>query len=238
MPFSLPGFAHLVTTPRRLAVAAALAVLLVAASALPAAADEHLAERPGDRVLGADHAPIVMIEYYSLDCPFCAAFHAEAFPRLKAEYIDTGKVRFVFRDYPQSWAALEAAILTHCAPPERFFAVHEALLKTLGQWSKAESTIRAVARVGETQGVSKATFKACIDARVLERQVFESQKFARDALGVKSTPTFFLNRERLVGNVPYDKLSLGLNILLDEIARRSGGITSLDSAVPVRFLMN
>lgn len=229
MPFSLPSFAHFIAAPRRLAVAAALAILLFAPFTPPAVADEHLAARPGDRVLGTDHAPIVMIEYYSLDCPFCASFHAETFPRLKAEYIDTGKVRFVFRDYPQSWAALEAAILTHCAPPERFFAVHEALLKTLGQWSKAESTIRAVAEVGETQGVSKETFKACIDARVLERQVFESQQFARNVLGVKSTPTFFLNRERLVGNVPFDKLSLGLDILLDEIARRSGGLTSLET---------
>ena len=155
MPMPAPLFAPL-----------AVVFLLFAAFALPALAGEHLRARAGDRVLGAGDAPIVMIEYYSLDCPHCAAFHAEVFPKLKAEFIDSGKVRFVFRDFPLSWAALEAAILTHCAPPERYFAVQDALLKSLEQWSKAQSTLQAVARVGEAQGVSKDTFKACIDARV------------------------------------------------------------------------
>ncbi|MFP6688922.1 MAG: thioredoxin domain-containing protein, partial [Alphaproteobacteria bacterium] len=95
--------------PWRLPLALVFAILLLAAFALPVAAGEHLQAHEGDRVLGASDAPIVMIEYYSLDCPHCAAFHANVFPKLKAEFIDSGKVRFVFRDFPLSWAALEAA---------------------------------------------------------------------------------------------------------------------------------
>ncbi len=229
MPFAAPSFAHFSTVPWRRAAAAALVLVLLAAFALPAFAGGHLRERAGDRGLGRSDAPIVMIEYLSLDCPYCAAFHRDVFPELKAEYIDTGKVRIVFRDFPLSWAALEAAIMTHCAPPERYFAMQDALLKTLGQWSKAQSTLNAVSKIGETQGVSRAAFKSCLDARVWERQVFESQKFARDVLGVDSTPTFFINGEKLVGNIPFDKLSQGLRNMLKEIEREGSNVTSLSA---------
>jgi len=215
-------------TPWRLSSALVFAILLLVGFALPVVAGEHLRARAGDRGLGASDAPIVMIEYYSLDCPHCAAFHAEVFPKLKAEFIDSGKVRFVFRDFPLSWAALEAAILTHCAPPERYFAVQDALLKSLGHWSKAESTLQAVAEIGEAQGISRDMFKACIDARVWERQVFESQKHAREVLGVKATPTFFINNDKFEGNIPFDKLSAGLTNMLGEIARERDDLTSLE----------
>jgi protein-disulfide isomerase len=210
----------------RLAPPIAALLLLLATFTHPAAADA-LAPRPGDRGLGAGEAPIVMVAYYSLDCPHCANFHLEVFPPLKEQYIETGKVRIVFRDFPLSWAALQAAILTHCAPPERYFAVQDALLKSIGQWSKAESTLKAVARIGETQGIPEAVYQACFDARVWERQVFEGQKFARDVLGVNSTPTFFINGEKLVGNISFVKLSRGLGDMLDEIARRGTDMTSL-----------
>ena len=227
MPFAAPSFAHISTVPWRRAVAAALVLLLLAAFALPAIAGGHLRERVGDSGVGRSDAPILMIEYYSLDCPHCAAFHLDVFPKLKAEFIDSGKVRFVFRDFPLSWAALEAAILTHCAPPEHYFAMQDALLKSLGRWSKAESTLQAVAEIGEAQGVSQATFKACIDARVWERQVFESQKYARDMFGVKATPTFLINNDRLEGNIPFDKLSQGLTHMLDEIEQQGSNMTNL-----------
>ena len=95
-------------TTRRFVLAAPLALMLLAATLRPAAA-EALEARPGDLALGRADAPITMVEYYSLNCPHCGAFHAQIFPTLKADYIDTGKVRFVFRDFPLSWGALQAA---------------------------------------------------------------------------------------------------------------------------------
>ena len=230
MPIPTAKFAGLRTAPWLLAVAVVL--MLLAGHTLPAGAGEHLAERAGDRGLGRSTAPIVMIEYYSLDCPHCAAFHAETFPKLKNEFIDTGKVRFVFRDFPLSWAALEAAIMTHCAPSERYFDMQDALLISGEQWSKAESTRKAVSKIGAAQGVSEATFQACLDARVWERQVFESQKFARDVLGVKATPTFIINNDKLEENIPFDKLSDGLTHMLNEITRHSDEFTSLE--IPIQ----
>ena len=227
MTISAPPFARLSAALWRPPVA--LVFVLLTAFALPALAGEHLRERAGDRGLGASDAPIVMIEYYSLDCPHCAAFHLDVFPKLKAEFIDSGKVRLVFRDFPLSWAALEAAILTHCAPPELYFVMQDAVLKSLGRWSKAESTMQAGAEIGEAHGVSQATFKSCIDARVWERQVFESQKLARDMFGVKVTPTFLINNDRLEGNIPFDKLSQGLTLMLGEIEQQGSNMTNLSN---------
>ena len=95
-----------------------LALVLLNIPTLHVSAADPMRVLPGERAVGSDTAPIVMIEYHSLDCSFCAKFHAESYPQLKRDYIDTGLVRFVYRDFPLSWAALEAAILTHCAPPE------------------------------------------------------------------------------------------------------------------------
>ena len=145
------------------------AALLFLAALVPPATAKGLDARPGDRALGAGDAPITMIEYYSLDCPHCAGFHRDMFPHLRGEFIETGKLPFVFRDFPLSWAALEAAILAHCAPPERFVAVQDALYKTLTQWSKVESTAKAVARTGETQDILQSAYQTCIDERKWER---------------------------------------------------------------------
>ncbi len=153
----------------QLALCFAAISLLVATFAIPPASADGLQPRPGDRALGSGDAPITMVEYYSLDCPHCAHFHRDVFPQLKAQFIATGKVRYVFRDYPLSFAALQAAILTHCAPPERFFAVQAALLKAVGVWSKAGSTLKAIAAVGTAEGISPAQFQARLDGRVWER---------------------------------------------------------------------
>ncbi|MBT5778582.1 MAG: DsbA family protein [Rhodospirillaceae bacterium] len=212
----------------RLALTVSVTLLLLAALITQIASAESLPPRPGDRALGSGEAPITMVEYYSLDCPHCANFHRDVFPKLKAQFIETGKVRYVFRDYPLSYAAVQAAILTHCAPPERFFAVIDALLKDVGAWSRAQSTVHAIAGVGAGVGVSAAQYQACLDGRVWERQVFESQKYARDVLGVKATPTFFINDQRLEGNLPFEALARGLNNMLEEIKRGDGNMTHTD----------
>ena len=215
----------------RITTTALAALLLLALSAPPTFATDPIQERAGDRAVGVENAPIVMIEYHSLDCPYCAKFHAETYPGLKRDYIDTGLVRFVYRDYPLSWAALEAAILTHCAPPERYFAVFDILLKTQSNWVKAESTSKAVARIGETQGVTPTQYQACLDERKWQRHIYHSQKYAREALGVTATPTFFINGEKLEGNISFDKLATGLDHMLDEIHRVNPDYTRLDRII-------
>ena len=192
-------------TTRRLFLAGLLA-LIFAATLHPAGAGS-MPERPGDMVIGSADAPVTMIEYYSLNCPHCAVFHKQMFPALKAQFIDTGQVRFVIRDFPLNWAAVEAAILTHCAEPERFLAVQDALFANPRLWSGAESTLLAIAEIGESVGITRAEFKSCIEDGALEKQVIESYEFATKELGVEGTPTFFINGEKHVGGVSLERLA-------------------------------
>ena len=176
-------------------------ILILAAAIVRPAAAGSMEAKPGDMVFGSADAPVTVIEYYSLNCPHCAVFHKQIFPALKAEFIDTGQVRFVFRDFPLNWAAVEAAVLTHCAGPERYFAVQDALFASLRQWSSAESTLLAVAEVGDSVGVPRAEFKPCVEEGELVKQVIESFEFANQELGVEGTPTFFINGEKHVGGI-------------------------------------
>ncbi|MDP6590735.1 MAG: DsbA family protein [Alphaproteobacteria bacterium] len=191
---------------RRILLALPFILILAAFMPRPVSAGSMEA-RPGDMAFGDAGAPVTMVEYYSLNCPHCAVFHKQMFAALKAEYIDSGRVRFVFRDFPLNWAALEAAILTHCAGPERFLAVQQALFDSFRRWSGAQSTLLAVAEVGEAVGVTRAEFKRCIEAGELEKQVIESYEFARRELGVEGTPTFFINGEKHVGGISLKRLA-------------------------------
>ena len=192
----------------------ALAVMALVFSMPPAAGGESLDGKAGDKAFGDADAPIVMIEYYSLNCPYCAAFHRLVFPPLKAAYIETGKVRFVFRDFPLNWTALEAAILTHCAAPERYLALQNALFENARAWNGAEAPLQALAKIGAEHGVERATFKRCLEDGRLERQVLEAYEFASEELGVDSTPTFFIDGEKHVGGMAFETLSEKLDALL------------------------
>ncbi len=191
---------------RRTLLALISGLFLAAALWRPAAADV-MAARPGDMVLGQADAPITMIEYYSLNCSHCKAFHEEVFYDLKAEYIDTGKVRFIFRDFPLNWPAAEAAMLTHCAGPARFLAVQDALFASYRRWSAATPSLLAIAEVGESVGVTRAEFKTCVEAGELQQQVIERFEHASGTLGVEGTPTFFINGEKHVGGISLERLA-------------------------------
>ena len=190
---------------RRLILAALLVLTLLTYLLRPALAEELVA-RPGDVVLGQADAPITMVEYYSLNCSHCAAFHLNIFPQLKTHYIDSGKIRFVFRDFPLSWAALEAAILIHCAAPEDFLGVQDALLASINQWSGSDSALLAIAKIGEANGVERAAYKQCVEDGVLQSQILENYKFFSETLGIEGTPTFFINGEKYVGGISLERL--------------------------------
>lgn len=191
---------------RRFILAVPLFLFLAAAVLRPVAAG-NMDARPGDMVFGQASAPVTMIEYYSLNCPHCAEFHKQVFPALKAKYIDSGEVRFVFRDFPLNWAAVEAAVLAQCAGRERYLAVQDALFASLHQWSRAEPSLLAIAEIVETVGVTRAELKQCVEEGALEKQVIGSFEFAKEELGVDATPTFFINGEKHVGGISLERLA-------------------------------
>jgi protein-disulfide isomerase len=184
---------------------AILALLSLAATApasaqapagAPAAALNVTAE---DHILGKADAPITIIEYASLTCPHCRHFDQEVLPKLKEKWIDTGKARLVFRDYPLDEPAVRAAMVARCAPPERYFGFIDAIFAGQEQWAAASDYKAALARLALLGGVSKEKFATCIDDKTLENKVLASRLAATQELGVDSTPTFFIAGKKYDG---------------------------------------
>jgi protein-disulfide isomerase len=197
----------------RRAVLAGLGRLVGGAATLPflslaiEPAHAESIERPGDVGVGDPDAPIVMIEYFSLSCPHCAALHRLVFPTLKEKYIDHGKVHFVFRDFLLSRPAADAAILAHCDGPDRYFELQKFLFEIAREWNRPDGSLKILVRIGEEHGVDRDQFRDCLEEGTLEANVLASYQFATDKLGVDGTPTFFISGEKHVGGMSLETLS-------------------------------
>ncbi len=192
---------------RRFAVLASGAVLAAflafnlisiasAEDAPPPAADSALPEM----AVGKADAPVTIVEYSSLSCPHCAAFHKEIFPELKSQYIDTGKVRYVMREFPLNQAALAGAVIARCLPPERYFAFTGLMFSKQSDWAFKEDALTPLKALAKQAGMSGEEFDKCIDNEALQKKVLavrdEGQK-----KGVNATPSFFVNG-RLLKEAP------------------------------------
>jgi protein-disulfide isomerase/uncharacterized caspase-like protein len=162
-----------------------------------------------DIVLGNPHAPITIVEYASMTCPHCAHFANDVLPELKKEWIDTGKAKLVLRDFPLDEPAVRAAMIAHCAPPDRYYAFADVLFATQEKWASNPDYRDALARIVELGGMSKYEFDACLKDTALENKVVESHLIASKELKVNSTPTFFVNGGKVTGATTveeFDKL--------------------------------
>jgi protein-disulfide isomerase len=169
-----------------------------------AAAQDFTTITPEDRVLGKADAPVTIIEYASLTCPHCAAFDAETLPQLKKEWIDTGKAKLVFRDFPLDGLALKGAKLARCAPPERFYGFIDVLFRQQDVWARAADPQAALGRIAKLGGMSDEQFQTCMKDDTVENQILAGRMAAEKDAKVESTPTFFVNGKKLVGALPYD----------------------------------
>ena len=121
----------------------------------------------GERVMGKPTAPVTVIEYVSLTCPHCANFQKNLFPRLKKEYIDTGKVRYVVREFPIGRTAGTAAIVNRCAPEEKYFFILDQFLTRQPEWVSQEVRPDAIYSVAKAGGMSRETFDKCLSNQVI-----------------------------------------------------------------------
>ena len=160
-----------------------------------------------DMVLGSPKAPVTVTEYSSMSCPHCAAFGENVFPMLRSKYIDTGKVRFVFREFPLDIKAAAASMLARCIghdDAEKFFGAVALLFKQ--QDALMLQTNETLRRIGKQAGMSDQAVESCGKDQVLLDKLAADQRFAFEAVKVDSTPTFFVNGERLKGAMSFEEL--------------------------------
>ncbi len=189
------------------ALAALVALVAVAGMAVPGPAQQGK-EPPEarDMVLGDPEAPIKIVEYASLTCPHCASFHNDILPRLKADYIDTGKARLVYRDFPLDRVALQAAAIARCAGDDRFFGFIEVLYGTQESWARSSRPIDALAAVVRVGGLKRQAIDACLADKALVDGILAVRLRGSKKFGVRSTPTFIINGEKVVGALTYERL--------------------------------
>jgi protein-disulfide isomerase len=171
----------------------------------------------GDMVIGAANAPITIIEYASLTCPHCARFHTETLPKLKSEYVETGKVKYVFRDFPLDGLALRAAAIAHCAGPERYFTYLDVFFQQQANWTRGndpEQMLVQLKRLARTGGMSEAQIDDCLKNKQVQDSILASRMTGENQFNVRSTPTLVINGQSHPGALPFDELEKLLKPLL------------------------
>ena len=201
---------------RRAALGSGLSLLALAAAS-PALAPAALAQRAGagpaqvsvdelmktdlpDIVVGKADAPVTIVEYASMTCPSCARFHNEIFPKLKEKYIDAGKVRLVFREFPLDNLAAAVSMLSRCVGGEGPAAFVSEMFKRQPEWASGQGNpVPRLFEMSRQVGFTQATFDKCLTDQNLLEQIEASRKRATEKFGVNATPTFFINGKRLQG---------------------------------------
>jgi protein-disulfide isomerase len=159
----------------------------------------------GEMAIGDAKAPITVVEYASMTCPHCAHFSETTFPELKKRYIDTGKVRFLFREFPLDQLAAAGFILARCAGPDKYFPLIETLFAQQRDWV-VQRPLAPLTAIAKQAGLSQQAFEACLDNRELLEGMEKVRNQAAEKFGVNSTPTFFVNGKRLSGSLSIEEM--------------------------------
>jgi protein-disulfide isomerase len=169
-----------------------------------------------DMALGPADATVTITEFASMTCPHCAAFTEKVFPKIKSEYIDSGKIRFVFREFPLDIKAAAGSMLARCIAKDdagKFFAVIDMLFRQQNEWV-LKNTTETLIRIGKQAGLSQQQVEDCLKDQALLDKIAADQKYANEVLKVNSTPTFFINGEMVKGEQTFEEFSKRINSLL------------------------
>ena len=169
-----------------------------------------------DMALGPANATVTITEYASMTCPHCAAFTETVFPKIKSEFIDSGKIRFVFREFPLDIKAAAGSMLARCIAKEdagKYFAVIDMLFKQQNDWV-TKNTTETLTRIGKQAGLSQQAVENCLKDQALLDKIAADQKYASEVLKVNSTPTFFINGEMVKGETSFEEFDKKIKSLL------------------------
>jgi protein-disulfide isomerase len=169
----------------------------------------------GERVLGKADAPVVMIEYASATCPHCAEFHVDVLPEIKKKYVDTGKVKLIFREFPLDDRAMAVFMLARCLPEDEYFQTVDSLFRQQKEWTGSNPKAPLL-KIMQDAGMTEAEFDACLKRRDLAQAIFDTRKTANEQFGVKGTPTFFINGTLIDGHKDASAVTTAIEAALKE----------------------
>lgn len=171
-----------------------------------------------DRIMGDKNAPLTIVEYASLTCPHCAHFHAETLPQLKAQYLDTGKAKLVFRAFPFDQIALKATRLAWCVPETQFQGFLETLYKAQENWAHSKDTEAELVKLARLAGLPEDKAKACLADENLGNAIMRTRLLAERDIGIRSTPTFVIHGEKIEGAKTFAEF----DNVLSSVAQKAG----------------
>lgn len=185
-----------------------LAVVMAAGTARAADKVESFAI---DQVMGKPDAPVTIIEYASTTCGHCATFQAEVLPRLKKEWVETGKARLIYRDFPTGPAALSigASMIAHCAGPERYFGVLDLIMQSQEKWM-AQQPLEELKKVVRLAGITPDQVDACLQRQDLYTAIQARAQAGQEKWGIDSTPSVVIGGKVLKGVRPYEEYEQAL----------------------------
>lgn len=172
----------------------------------------HAPPAEGEMALGPENAKVVVVEYASASCPHCANFYKETFPALKKDYIDTGKIRFIFREFPHNQPALAAFMLARCAPKDKYFPLIDMFFEQQDTWLAAP--LEGLQKIAQLAGFTKESFDACLKNQEVAKGIIAVRDKAEKDFGVDSIPTFFINGELLKGETSIEEFRKRIDPLL------------------------
>ena len=166
----------------------------------------------GDMALGAEEgAKVTIIEYASATCPHCAAYHKDAWKKLKAEYVDTKKIRYIFREFPTNDAALAAFMIARSAPKDAYFPLMDLFFETLETW--AQDPRNGLLNIAKQAGFTEAKFDETLKNEALAKGILEIREDG-SKFGVQGTPSFFINGEKFDGERTFEAFKAAIDPLL------------------------
>src|SRR3712207_3872145 len=187
----------MLTISRRIFILTLAASTLAAAAVLGAPAlaqgtvsvmELHAPSALGDKPLGAAEAPVTVVEYASMSCPHCGAFHRETFDAFRQKYVDSGQVRFIFREFPLDASAFAAAMVARCAPADRYYEAIDAYFDAQADWLRAQDIYGALLKIAEPFGFTRQSFEACLSNQALFEGLSAERTRASEKFGVQATP--------------------------------------------------
>ena len=159
-----------------------------------------------EKSFGPEDAPVTVIEYAALTCGHCRNFHMNVWPAFKEKYVDTGKVRFIMREFPFDPRSSAGFMLARCAGDDKWYATIDLLYRTQDNWARSSDGSGSLRTVMGMTGMDEAAFEACLQNQELLEQVNSVAETGK-SFGVDSTPTFFVNGEMYKGVLSIDRFS-------------------------------